>query len=392
MTIRVTLINPSDRRNYMARWTDPLTGKMKYKSTGTTIRREAERFATRLEDELNDATAQRTIRTTWAEFRQRYEEEVAPTKSVKTWLKTRTMFTTFERLVGAKHLASIDARVISTFAARLRDTGVAVWTVRGYLSELRKTLRWAHRMEMLAVVPVIEMPRAITKSKGRPITTEEFERFLTKIPLAVSNPAWVIDWERFCWGLWLSSLRLKELMWMHWTDTNEIVPVMTARRPYLIIPAHKQKNRQTQLLPIPPDFFDHLQALPSREGWVYNPWTQPRGGGDYQHRPTAEHVGKVLCQVGRLSGVRVSETKCASSHDFRRSFANRWARDLGMFDLKEMMRHSSVTTTEQFYLGQQVEQMADELWRVSGHSFGHSQPGESHPVIPDNSETTGKQG
>jgi hypothetical protein len=44
-----------------------------------------------------------------------------------------------------------------------------------------------------------------------------------------------------------------------------------------------------------------------------------------------------------------------------------------MFDLKEMMRHASVTTTEQFYLGQQAEQMADELWRVAGHSFGHSQ-------------------
>lgn len=390
MMIRVTLIDPADRRYLLARWIDPITGKSKYRSTGTTIRREAERFAARLETELDDANAQQTVRTTWKEFRNRYEAEVAPTKAKKTWLKTRTMFTTFERLVGAKFLHAIDGRVVSTFAAKLRESGVSTWTVRGYLSELRKTLRWANRLEMLAVVPAIEMPRAVSKSKGRPLTAEEFERFLGKIPEVVTNPDWVPEWDRLCWGLWLSGLRLEEAMRLHWTDDMQITPDFSGRRPYLRIPAAAQKSRQFQLLPMPPDFADHLQQVEERTGWIYTPWTVFRSSKTGQHRPTATHVGKVLCEIGKKSRIRVSEGKTASAHDFRRSFAARWARHLTPQALRELMRHASVTTTEQFYLGSMAEAAADELWRVAGHSFGHSQPSETTDTARRTSEDSGK--
>lgn len=382
--IRVSIFNPEDRRNWCAYWKDPVTGRTRYKSTGTTKKTDAQRFAAALEHELNAGESRDALRTTWKEFRERYETEVGPTKAPRTLAKTRTMFDAFEELVGARFLSIIDGRLVSTFAAKLRARGIRPYTVRGYLAELRKTLRWAHRLGMLATVPAFEMPRVIPRPKGRGITLEEFERLISKIPEVVTNPAWIPEWERFCWGLWFSSLRICELMDVHWTDRNEITPEMGARRPYLIIPAHKQKNRQTQLLPIPPDFFAHLNAVAAkdRRGWVYNPWTQPRGGGDHAHRPTPQHVGKVLSKIGKLAGIRVSEMKFASAHDLRRSFANRWARTLNTYELKEMMRHSSIETTLQFYMEQNAEAAADRLWSPDVHISIHSQPAPSHSETP----------
>ncbi len=41
----------------------------------------------------------------------------------------------------------------------------------------------------------------------------------------------------------------------------------------------------------------------------------------------------------------------ASAHDLRRAFGFRWSRRVSSMVLKELMRHSSVTTTEKYYVG-----------------------------------------
>ena len=41
----------------------------------------------------------------------------------------------------------------------------------------------------------------------------------------------------------------------------------------------------------------------------------------------------------------------ASAHDLRRSFGDRWARIVEPMVLRDLMRHASVVTTEQYYVG-----------------------------------------
>lgn len=394
MPITVSIINPSDRAALTCKWRDPVTQRWRYRSTGTTIRREAERFRALLEIQLNDTSYREPVNVTWAEFRRRYETEVGPTKAAKTIAKTKSVFNIVEQLIGPKYLAAMNAAVISQYAAKLRATGVAAWTVRGHLSELRKTLRWAFRMGLLASVPAIELPRALNKAKARPITLEEFERFIANIPKKVPQPELVADWEYLSWGLWLSGLRLREAMCVHWTDPNMIQVDFSASRPILRIPAALQKSRRKELCPITPDFAEHLERTPpdQRRGWVFNPWTFPRGRTEGIHRPTAEHVGKVLAAIGKEAGIKVAEGKCVSAHEFRRSFATRWALKVPAIILRDLMRHSSVKITEDFYEEVLAQDAAEHIWRPRGHSFGHSDPDHDFTDAANSENNAGNQG
>jgi integrase len=70
------------------------------------------------------------------------------------------------------------------------------------------------------------------------------------------------------------------------------------------------------------------------------------------------------------SAVKVEETtrkgephiKFASAHDLRRSFGERWALRVMPQVLMELMRHESIDTTMQFYVGRNAERTADALW------------------------------
>ena len=51
----------------------------------------------------------------------------------------------------------------------------------------------------------------------------------------------------------------------------------------------------------------------------------------------------------------------ASAHDLRRAFGDRWSRIVEPMELKELMRHASVSTTEQFYLSKRAKRTATSL-------------------------------
>ena len=74
--IKVTIFKTAQRPNYLAQWVDPKTGRKKSRSTGTRIKRDAERFAGKLEDDLNAGKVHRRGKTLWSTFRERYQEEV----------------------------------------------------------------------------------------------------------------------------------------------------------------------------------------------------------------------------------------------------------------------------------------------------------------------------
>lgn len=394
MTIRVTLINPVNRRFYLAQWDDPVTGKTKTKSTKTTIKREAERFAARLEDQLNSGEHRPTEATTWETLQQRYESEVSAGKAEKTRLKTRSMFNAISQLIGPKLAQSMaDPNAVSRFGAKLREpraiptkTGktrvvsLKPYTIKGHLSELRKVLRWAAHMGIVREAPHIQMPECSGGMKGRPITLEEFERMLAAIPKLAQLPEGSANgWEFLLRGLWLSGLRLEEAMKLHWTDQSSLSPDFSGRRPMLRIQAGAEKGRQFRLLPMTPDFAELLLSVPqqNRRHHVFDVRTKPpRIWMTGDHRPTANHVGRVISELGELAGVKVNEEKFASAHDLRRAFGHRWAKLVMPKVLQELMRHASIQTTMKFYVGSLAEESADAAWnamaRETGSTFGNT--------------------
>jgi integrase len=80
---------------------------------------------------------------------------------------------------------------------------------------------------------------------------------------------------------------------------------------------------------------------------------------------TAKRVCRIISDIGRKAGVVVNkaENKFATAHDLRRSFGTRWASRVKPATLQLLMRHQSIETTLKYYVEQDADDVADELWR-----------------------------
>lgn len=68
------------------------------------------------------------------------------------------------------------------------------------------------------------------------------------------------------------------------------------------------------------------------------------------------------------SRVNKSEGKFATAHDLRRSFGTRWASRVKPATLQLLMRHRSIETTMKYYVCQNADDIADELWSEYGNA------------------------
>ena len=348
--ITVTTFQRGSRANYLAQWKDPVSGKVRQRSTGHTVRRDAERFAARLEKELNDGLAGAS-RATWAEFRERAERDFLPTVRDATADKYRTAMTKVEAHLRPKLLTELTPEKLGRLAAALRkEPGrggkpKSAASVASNMRHLKALLNWAHRQGMLPKKPLVDIPKGEVSAKGRPLTDEEFDRMLDAVPGVVGD-ADAPKWVRLLRGLWLSGLRLSEAMGLTWGDRDGIRVRLDGKFPAVFIPGRLQKGRKDTVTPLTPDLVDLLEETPEtdRTGFVFDP--PPMRGGD---RPDWRWVGKVIGRIGEASGVDVKAGKHPTAHDLRRSFCFRWAQQVLPQQLRTLARHASVTTTLEYY-------------------------------------------
>jgi integrase len=202
--------------------------------------------------------------------------------------------------------------------------------------------------------------KGLTLMRGRPITTEEFERMLATVPIVRPHDA--APWEHYLRGLWLSGLRLEESTALSWDEDSSIMVDLGGRRPRLRIYAEAEKGHQDRLLPITPDFAQFLLQTPEceRTGLVF------KLDGHFTRVPmTPPRIGREISEIGKEAKVvvRKSEGKFASAHDLRPSFGTRWAPNVKPATLQLLMRHKSIETTLKYYVAQDADEIADELWR-----------------------------
>jgi len=401
ITVKVTKY--SGRKFYVMYWEDPLTRKRCYESTKRTTRSKAERVAAVREAELLEGRYKPATNTTWQEFRERYEDEVLTSLAERTDKAVGTVFNKVEALVHPQKLSDLNADRLSEYQSGLRKAELAEATIRTYLAHLRSALRWAVDMGMLREVPKVKMPKRARGSKmmkGRPITTEEFERLLSKTESVVGAAA-AQSWQHFLTGLWWSGLRLSEGLDLWWDRQDKLRVDMDGRRPMLWIRADLEKGNQDRLLPMAPEFAEFLEATPveERTGRVFQPMNRKGTGLSID----SDWVSRVICRIGKAAGVIVNpigrngHVKCASAHDLRRSFGERWAPRVMPVVLQELMRHESIETTLKYYVGRNAEATADAIWAGyesktkacedrSMHTLMHSRPSGPMPTRRDVSE------
>jgi len=406
--IRVSVIRRDGRKFFECRWLDPVTGRKKTKSCKTTVRRDAERFAARLETQLQQGESV-TKAITWKEFREVYENTVFPFQSKKTKATTTSTLNSFEKHINPARLSSISPKEIQAFSIAVRnDPGKrkqkedgppirnSEHTVKKHLSELRKVLNWAMRHGYIRKVPHIDIPRKLPAMKGRPITREELERMLDAVD-GMFKEEYRQGWKFLLEGLWNSGLRLGEAERLHWTDDRDLCVEINSPLPMFRIQSHAEKGKQFRMLPMAPEFAEQLKSVPEsqRVGLVFNVC----GIRNKRGRPQPDWISKVISRIGENANVKVSERnsepKFASAHDLRRAFGFRWSQMVLPPVLMEMMRHESIQTTMAFYVGRNANAAAQQVWdayrdKVAKSASGNTS-GNTHVSNPNSPPSTSKE-
>ena len=96
--------------------------------------------------------------------------------------------------------------------------------------------------------------------------------------------------------------------------------------------------------------------------------------GFYTGEPvTLKRISRTISAIGKKAGavVHKAEGKYASAHDLRRSIGTRWASRVKPATLQLLMRHRSIATTLKYYVDQDADDVADELWKAHA-GFGNS--------------------
>jgi integrase len=154
---------------------------------------------------------------------------------------------------------------------------------------------------------------------------------------------------------------LNEAINLYWDRSDRIRITINESVPTLHIPGELQKNGTDQICPIAPEFFQLLEQVPQpeRNGQVFKLGMFKR----IRTQDWKEKSSKVISNIGRKAGivvatdVRTGKQKFASAHDLRRSFGERWSTRVLPQVLKELMRHESITTTMDYYVGRNAEKL-----------------------------------
>ncbi len=404
--ITVHVVKYKGRGNLMMRYRCPVTGKQIARSTGTSRRREAEKVAAKWEAELQEGRYHKPGRMGWEEFKERYRDQVARERSAATAEKVDTMFNVVESILSPTTIGSINRDSLTVLKRELL-VGRATATVQGYLGHLRAALSAA--VEWGAIDAVPHFPKLRNKAaklmKGRAITLEEFERMLAAVPKARSRwkptksgkpPAPMVpehavaSWRFLLRGLWLSGLRRGDALALYWSGDRGHVLDFSGQYPMIRVRGELEKGKRDRLLPITPDFAALLESVPveARVGRVFKPLPSQKNAST----PTAHRVGEVISAIGTAAGVIVDSDprtgeprKFASAHDLRRSFGQRWAPKVMPATLKELMRHSSIETTMQYYVGVNADATAAVLWQTSaaglGNTLGNTQAADGQKEV-----------
>lgn len=392
--VRVYVFRRAGSPHWQMKWRDPRTKADVRRSTGTTIRREAERQAAKIEQRFADGTYSEPQYTTWKEFRHRYEQEHLEGLADSTYKKAVGTLSLVEDLVRPKLLSEVDAGAISRFVQQLRrrvtrpGKPISESTIKSHLTHLKAALNWAKSTaELIEVVPSIpKIARAKklsgkTPMKGRPLTEEEFDRLILAIPKVVGADR-APSWEFLLRGLWLSGLRLDESLNLYWSGDDVFRVDLSGKYPMFLVRDEGEKGHRDRILPMAPEFAEFLRQVPEkkRRGRIFSP-KLARVFGDRMHLHTAS---KTISKIGAAAKVRVTATKPASAQDLRRSFGERWAKRVMPTILQQMMRHEQVETTLRYYVGTNAENVARTIYEAqSGNNLGNN------PVVPGSSPISG---
>jgi integrase len=325
-----------DRPALMLQWLDPDTGKRKSKSAETADPEKAETARADLEYELNNGLHKEASRMSWEAFRELFEDEFVAGRRENTRRNYRVMMDLFEQVCSPKGIRSITERTVSAFAAGLRKLPgygggtMQASSIKVRLQFLHTALQWAADQKFIPECPrfpTIKVP----KRKPQPVPTESFERLLTKSPDA--------QMRAFLLCGWLAGLRLNEALALEWKETDK-APYLDPASDRIVFPAAVVKADEDQWVPLDPELWEALDALPRAGRKVFR-FDAIDGRGD-----------RNVCDItvsARVRDLALAAGVKLTMKSLRRGFGCRYAGKVSAQVLQRLMRHANIRTTMDYY-------------------------------------------
>jgi integrase len=321
--IKVWLLKLADRPFFKLEWLEPGTTRRRSISTKTADPDVAEQMRRDKEYELNHGLASEPCKITWQAFSGRYLAEKLADRRANTRGKWQTVSASFLRLCRPRSLGDVDASMLSRYAGQLRQAGHGKATVAGHLAYLRAALRWAARVpKLIPQVPVVDLPKLPKKSFIRRTDHAGFLRILNAAPSE--------DWRLLISVAWYTGRRRGELLALEWSGENGR-PWLDLERERLWLPAAWNKGDADFWLPLHPDLVATLRPVARASGRVFPSLRLPN------------EVSRGFTALARSAGVPIT------LHDFKRSFASRYAPLVPAQQLQRLCGHADIRTTLQFY-------------------------------------------
>lgn len=376
--IRVYVVPVSNSRNLQLRWQvrDPVTKRLKWRqeSARTNRRRDAERAAARKAEQLRqEAEVQRFG---WESIRHRFEVEHCSMLSRHSQSSYRTALNRFEDLVLPATNQDITGDAMVRFVADSLKEGHSPNTIKNSVRHLNVFFGWLHQQELIDKIPKVKPPKASKDAKGRPLTVEEFERYLSAISRLCGPNAAHWRWDAHLF--WYSGLRLEEAYKLRWDAPAAIsFKGIDRHQPMLWVPENQDKSTKESLTPLTPDLVEYIRnettADDRRRGdFVFR--FRSNTGGRLALRTTSRRFSEFGKSSRVITGQKHDgQPTYASCHDLRRSFGTRWASEVEAAVLQKMMRHKSITTTMTHYAFVNAVKLGDKI----NSAYDRTKPPES---------------
>jgi integrase len=297
-------------------------------STGTRNKKRATRLAVeRMQAFERGETVLRQI--TWTKAKEEFVKHKASVCRSSTPDTYGWSLAAFERIAKPSNLARVDVRMLQRFAAGRSDEDCSAATVNKDLRAVRAFLRWAVEQRYIWTVPAFKTAwvRADIKQPVV-IPLAEYQGWLAaldsgKLRLTKRPAAW---WKVFAQLAYWLGMRRGEILGLCWS-------MVDLEKAELTVLSETSKGRRWRTLPLVPELVAVLQE-----------WRQSC--------PDEDHV---LPYSGNMRHLYEDWHKIAGKHRVPKNCRSTCGSQLvesgtPTVVVKDFLGHSSVTTTEKFYV------------------------------------------
>ncbi len=329
----------------------------------------AEKFAEKLQNQVEAGTYKSDSRKRWSKFRKEWETKIGDGMEPQSKRCTLNALKHFERIIKPGRVQRIKTQTIDEYVSKRRlekgqkaESTLSPATINKELRHLRAVLRKANEWGYLPTMPKVHMVKEPGKLI-RYVTPEHFAAMYAACDAAerpASDVYSAADWWR---GLlvfvYMTGWRISEPLALRWEDVS-------LDKGEAITWADENKGKRDERVPLHPIVVEHLRKLVDF-GPVVFPWP-------HHERTLWVEFARIQQAAKDEAGERIINLPCHEKHehneschlygfhDFRRAFASMNAQRLTGDALQSLMRHKSYLTTKKYInMARQLDGAVEQL-------------------------------